>query len=143
MGSTKSSSNHLPRFFLKGLSLFQVFSMGSLWRREINPMCWRNIPSGEFGITEADHWEKCDTVSPPVQPHVALLHAPNISAHRKRGRGVSCSAFLVCVVFAVWRVDTVGVEFSRGSDPNCLLRTENKSPPLAWLCTPTNTKSSV
>lgn len=100
-------------------------------------MCRRNIPSGELGITEAD------AVSPPVQPRVALLHAPNISAHGKTGRGVSWSAFLVCVVFAAWRVDTVGVGFSGGSDPSCVLRTENKSPPLAWLWTPTNTKSSV
>lgn len=33
--------------------------------------------------------------------------------------------FLVCVVFVMGRVDTVGVELSAGSAPGCKLRTKN------------------
>lgn len=44
------------------------------------------------------------------------------------------------MVFVVWRVDTAGVEFSRGSASSCVFGTKNKSLPQAWLFIPTNTK---
>lgn len=44
------------------------------------------------------------------------------------------------MVFVAWRVDTAGVELSRGSASNCMFGTKNKSLPQAWLFIPTYTK---